>query len=85
VAATAAACQEGACVARTAGQFWGPEDRGPAYDLIAPIDDATSRVWTRFVEHDTTDENLRTLRGWLQRYGRPVAHYTDKNSTFRVG
>jgi len=35
------------------------------------------------VEHDTTEENLRTLRGWLQRYGRPLAHYTDKNSIFR--
>jgi Helix-turn-helix domain len=60
------------------------EDRGPACHLIALIDDATSRVWARFVEHDTTEENLRTLGGWLQRYGRPVAHYTDKNSIFRT-
>jgi len=30
-----------------------------------------------------TEENLRTFRGWLQRYGRPLAHYTDKNSIFR--
>jgi hypothetical protein len=59
------------------------EERGPACHLIALIDDATSRVWARFVEHDTTEENLRTLGGWLQRYGRPVAHYTDKNSIFR--
>ncbi len=29
------------------------------------------------------EENLRTLGGWLERYGRPVAHYTDKNSIFR--
>ncbi len=60
------------------------EERGPACHLIAMIDDATSRVWARFVEHDTTEENLRTLGGWLQRYGRPVAHYTDKNSIFRT-
>lgn len=59
------------------------EERGPACQLIALIDDATSRVWARFVEHDTTEENLRTLGGWLRRYGRPVAHYTDKNSIFR--
>jgi hypothetical protein len=47
------------------------------------IDDATSRMYARFVEHDTTEENLRTLGGWLRRYGRPLAHYTDKNSIFR--
>ena len=59
------------------------EDRGPACQLIALIDDATSRIWARFAEHDTTEENLRTLGGWLRRYGRPLAHYTDKNSIFR--
>src|SRR4030081_3153488 len=60
------------------------EERGPACQLIALIDDATSRVWARFTEHDTTEENLRTLGGWLRRYGRPLAHYTDKNSIFRA-
>src|SRR5260370_20458680 len=59
------------------------EDRGPACHLIALIDDATSRIWGRFTEHHTTDENLRTLQGWLRRYGRPLAHYTDKNSIFQ--
>src|ERR1700730_3499905 len=59
------------------------EDRGPACQLIAMIDDATSRIWGRFTEHDTTEENLRTLQGWLRRYGRPLAHYTDKNSIFQ--
>ena len=33
------------------------EDRGPACHLIALIDDATSRIWGRFTEHDTTEEN----------------------------
>jgi hypothetical protein len=58
------------------------EDRRPGLQLIALIDDATSRVWARFAEHDSTEENLRTLRGWLQRYGRPLALYTDKNGLF---
>lgn len=58
------------------------EDRGPACHLIALIDDATSRVWGRLVEHDSTEENLRTLGGWLERLGRPWALYTDKNSLF---
>jgi transposase len=42
-------------------------DRGPACQLIALIDDATSRIWGRFTEQDTTEENLRTLQGWLRR------------------
>jgi transposase len=60
------------------------EERGPACQLIAVIDDATSRFWARFTEHDTTEENLRTFGGWLRRYGRPLAEYTDKNSIFRM-
>jgi len=60
------------------------EERGPACHLIALIDDATSRVWGRLVEHDSTEENLRTLQGWLQRQGRPLALYTDKNSLFHT-
>lgn len=58
------------------------EDRGPACHLIALIDDASSRVWGRFAAHDSSEENLRTLGGWLQRYGRPLALYTDKNGLF---
>jgi transposase len=60
------------------------EERGPQLQLIALIDDATSRFWGRFAEHDSTEENLRTLQGWLRRCGRPVALYTDKNSVFVV-
>jgi len=60
------------------------EERGPAWQLIAVIDDATSKFWGRFTEHDSTEENLRTFGEWLQRYGRPWAHYTDKNSIFRT-
>ena len=59
------------------------EERGPKLVLIALIDDASSRLWGRFVEHDTTEENLRTLEGWLRRWGRPVALYTDKDSIFQ--
>ena len=60
------------------------EERGPACQLIAVIDDATSRFFARFTAHDTTEENLRTFGEWVRRYGRPVAHYTDKNSIFRT-
>src|SRR5207245_546302 len=42
------------------------------------------RVCGRLVEHDSTEENLRTLGGWLVRHGRPLALYTDKNSLFHT-
>jgi len=59
------------------------EDRGPVCHLIALIDDATSRIWGRFAEHDTTAENFRALEGWLRRWGRPLAVYTDRDSIFQ--
>src|SRR5271170_2831439 len=74
----------GELVMQDSSPFRWLEDRGPTCQLIALIDDATSKFWGRFTEHDTTEENLRTLGGWLERYGRPVAHYTDKNSIFRA-
>jgi transposase len=60
------------------------EGRGPKLYLVAMIDDATSQAYARFVEHDSTEENLRVLWGYLERWGRPVAFYTDKGSLFTV-
>jgi len=74
----------GELVMQDSSPFHWLEDRGPACQLIALIDDATSRIWARFAEHDSTEENLQTLGGWLRRYGRPLAHYTDRNSIFRT-
>src|SRR6202162_1201986 len=74
----------GELVMQDSSSFRWLEARGPFCQLIALIDDATSRIWARFAEHDSTAENLRTLGGWLRRYGRPLAHYTDKNSIFRT-
>ena len=37
------------------------EERLPACQLIAVIDDTTSRFYARFTEHDTTEEHSRTL------------------------
>ncbi len=59
------------------------EERGEKIYLIVMIDDATSRAWGRFARHDSTPENLCVLWGWLERYGRPLAYYTDKASLFR--
>lgn len=60
------------------------EGRGPRIYLVGMIDDATSQPWARFVAEDSTAENMRVLWGYLQRYGRPVAFYTDKASMFQT-
>jgi transposase len=60
------------------------EGRGPRLYLVAMIDDASSQAYGRFVEADSTEENLRVLWGYLERWGRPVEFYTDKSSLFTV-
>jgi hypothetical protein len=77
-----AACGE--LVMMDSSEFRWLEERGPSLQLIALIDDASSRFWGRFAEHDSTEENLRTLEDWLRRYGRPEALYTDRGSVFAV-
>ncbi|MCX6633165.1 MAG: ISNCY family transposase [Candidatus Solibacter sp.] len=51
--------------------------------LISMIDDATSRLYARFVRSDSSEENMRTLWGYVEMYGLPLAWYTDKASHFR--
>lgn len=60
------------------------EGRGPKLYLVAMIDDATSQALGRFVEHDSTEENLRLLGSYVERLGRPVEFYTDKGGLFCV-
>jgi len=60
------------------------EGQGERLDLIAMIDDATSRLFARFVASDSTEENMRLLRSYLEKYGRPVAFFTDKASLFQT-
>jgi hypothetical protein len=60
------------------------EGRGETIYLISMIDDATSRLFARFVRHDTSEENMRLLWAYLERFGRPLAFYTDKAGMFKV-
>jgi hypothetical protein len=53
------------------------EGRGETIYLISMIDDATSRLLARFVRHDTSGENMRLLWAYLERFGRPLAFYTQ--------
>jgi hypothetical protein len=60
------------------------EDRGPGrMYLIALIDDASSTLFGRFVPADSSEQHRRVLRAYVERYGRPLAVYTDKASLFQ--
>lgn len=60
------------------------EGRGPKLYLTAMIDDATSELVARFASADSTAENMRLLKRYIERHGRPVEVYTDKASLFPV-
>lgn len=60
------------------------EGRGEKMYLVAMIDDATSQLFARFVPHDSTRENMRVMEEYLQRWGRPLAFYTDKAGLFQT-
>jgi hypothetical protein len=60
------------------------EGRGERIYLVSMIDDATSRLLARFVRHDSSEENRRLLWSYLERFGRPLAFYTDKAGMFQV-
>ncbi len=60
------------------------EGRGEDLYLISMIDDATSRLFARFVRHDSSEENRRLLGSYLEQFGRPLAFYTDKAGMFQV-
>jgi transposase len=60
------------------------EGRGPVRYLVRMIDDATSWSWGRFVERDATAHNMGVLWEYLERNGRMVDVYTDRDSMFTV-
>jgi len=60
------------------------EGRGAVRYLVCLIDDATSWSWGRFVERDATPYNMAVLWEYLERNGRMVDVYTDRDSMFAV-
>ena len=59
------------------------EGRGPACVLMAYIDDASSRVFARFYDHEGTIPAMDSFQRYMRRYGLPLALYTDKHTTYR--
>src|ERR1039457_1712551 len=60
------------------------EGRGRVHYLVRMIDDATSWSWGRFVERDATPQNMGVLWEYLEKHGRMVDVYTDRDSMFAV-
>src|ERR1700730_4227363 len=60
------------------------EGRGPVRYLVRMIDDATSWSWGRFVESDATSFNMAVLWEYLEKNGRMVDVYTDRDAMFTV-
>jgi len=61
------------------------EDRGPKCTLLVYIDDATGQLlelW--FVPDETFFAYCEASRHYFERYGKPVAFYSDKHGIFRV-
>ena len=61
------------------------EERGPKCTLLVFIDDATGQLmelW--FVPDETFFGYCEATRHYLERYGKPVAFYSDKHGIFRV-
>src|SRR4029077_7891887 len=60
------------------------EGRGPVRYLVRMIDDATSWSWGRFVDRDATPFNMAVLWEYIEKNGRMVDVYTDRDSMFTV-
>jgi transposase len=61
------------------------EERGSACTLLVAIDDATGKlVGLLFVEHESFHSYASLVKAYFERYGKPVAFYSDKHGIFRV-
>jgi len=60
------------------------EDRAPVCTLLVYVDDATSRLMVlHFTATESTFSYFEATRAYLERYGKPVAFYSDRASVFR--
>ena len=60
------------------------EDRAPKCVLMSLIDDTTSTVYAKFYAYEGTMPALDALTGYIQKYGIPLALYTDLHQTYHV-
>jgi transposase len=53
------------------------EGRGPACTAIVLVDDASSTVFIRFAQSENSEDCMRAMMLYVERYGIPQAIYTD--------
>lgn len=58
------------------------EGRGPSCTAIVMVDDASGRVFIRFAASENTEDCMRTMMLYIERYGIPQAIYIDGGSVF---
>ena len=59
-------------------------DHGAPFALLLAVDDATGIVVNAlFCEQENTRDYFLLMRGLIQRYGIPIALYTDRHSVFK--
>jgi len=54
----------------------------PEACLLNMVDDATGRTLSRMTEHESTEGGMRLLWRWIERFGVPLALYTDKHTIY---
>lgn len=61
------------------------EDRGPSCTLLVYIDDATGKLLhLELVTSESINAYFISTRHYLEKYGKPLAFYSDKHGVFRV-
>jgi hypothetical protein len=61
------------------------EDRGEECCLLSGIDDATGKpVKLMFANSESVEDVFAYWKGYIQKYGKPVAIYLDKFSTYKI-
>jgi hypothetical protein len=48
------------------------------------VDDATSDLYGKFYDSDSTRSNMDAIKSYIERFGRPMSIYTDNASHFKV-
>lgn len=57
-------------------------DKGEEYCLMHMVDDSTNIAFGLFDTGETTDIALRTLYGWIEKYGIPQSLYVGRGIIF---
>lgn len=61
------------------------EGRGPRCNALVFVDDASGKLMeVFFAPEETTFSYFAATKGYLSRYGLPIAFYSDKNSIFKI-